>query len=213
MAQGIESGLAIVSENINKSLNKSLSVPIEEGSVKKKSPLKKTSIGPHASSKEPYKQLTLQQFLQRIQNKEPVRERTNMESVRKLAAEMMNVEKPVVSDTSVPQMSVKKKNVQQKKDKVLWKTLPMSHHRRAFNHFSKKKYSKKILNEVSKVTETFFANVISDAAKVATVHKRNTIKGSDIVYLMKKQGIVDGDRSLNALVEEFLPLEMWPDNS
>ena len=162
----------------------------------------------------PKKQMSLKDFLVKLHRKE-------IEAPDK--SKLLECQKEV-RDIINEQPSQKKNQRKRRNDGVgsaakptaNWKTLPLQHHRTAFDRFSKRKQSRAVISEVSKVTETFFSYLINDLIKVSTCRNKKAshiINESDVIFLLKHQGLIDsnqGKQSLNALVEEYFPMDEWP---
>ncbi|XP_047736218.1 nascent polypeptide-associated complex subunit alpha, muscle-specific form [Hyalella azteca] len=160
------------------------------------------------------KQLTLNEFLKVLERKD-YQAPEAADALRETEAQFKDVWQKACAATTTPakpKTTSKKKIVQAKPSKPKeWKTLPYAYHREAFSRFSNRRYSKAVIDEAAKASETFFANLVADLEDVATVNNHSIIQPSDVIFLMKKQGLIeDSGHSLNALVEEYLPVNEWP---
>ncbi|XP_050738651.1 mucin-5AC-like isoform X12 [Eriocheir sinensis] len=80
-----------------------------------------------------------------------------------------------------------------------------------FTQFAKCRVSKRALDEVVKITEIFWENLVDDVCAMQTTKKHPTksIQPEDVEKLMKRQGLITSKESLEVLVEQLLPMEMW----
>ncbi|XP_071785762.1 uncharacterized protein [Asterias amurensis] len=85
--------------------------------------------------------------------------------------------------------------------------LPSSLTKSILTHFSKARLSKDALAAAEKGAEAFFKRLSNDLTAYSHHARRQTIEQGDVELLMRRQGLVQDQQSLYALIEKYLPLE------
>ncbi|XP_038068526.1 centromere protein T-like isoform X2 [Patiria miniata] len=85
--------------------------------------------------------------------------------------------------------------------------LPASLTKSILSHFSKARMSKGAVDAVEKGAEAFFKRLSNDLTAYSRHAHRQTIEQSDVELLMRRQGLIQDQQSMYALIEKYLPLE------
>ena len=111
------------------------------------------------------------------------------------------------SPSKAPQRQKQKRS---KKLTDLPTTFSRSITKELFTHFAKCRVTSAAVDEVVRSSEMFWQNLTRDMSAITSARKETQhIEARDIEKLMKRQGVITSKQSLNALVEELLPTEMW----
>ncbi|WAR12681.1 CENPT-like protein, partial [Mya arenaria] len=85
--------------------------------------------------------------------------------------------------------------------------IPTTTVRKHFNHFAGMRVAKDAIEEVMKVSETYWDNLCADLEAYARHAGRKRIQMADFELLFKRQGYVTEKTSLNSLIRRYLPWE------
>ncbi|XP_052816288.1 uncharacterized protein LOC128242904 [Mya arenaria] len=102
--------------------------------------------------------------------------------------------------------SPKKKVVRKPRQKSRY-LIPTTTVRKHFNHFAGMRVAKDAIEEVMKVSETYWDNLCADLEAYARHAGRKRIQMADFELLFKRQGYVTEKTSLNSLIRRYLPWE------
>ncbi|XP_052022851.1 centromere protein T isoform X2 [Apodemus sylvaticus] len=83
----------------------------------------------------------------------------------------------------------------------------LSHYVKLFSFYAKMPVEKAALERVEKCLDKYFQHLCDDLEVFAAHAGRKTVTPKDLELLMRRQGLVTDQVSLNVLVERYLPLE------
>ncbi|XP_045118139.1 proteoglycan 4-like isoform X2 [Portunus trituberculatus] len=148
------------------------------------------------------RQMTLKEFLEQLKTK-PVP--PPVPKPKPLLAGLLGA--PSTSKTSAKPLQKHKQKKGTKKSQMP-ATFPRSVTKEVFTHFSKCRVTAAAVNEVMNFSGIFWSNLTKDIYSLAS-ETSNQIEASTVEKVMKRIKIITPEQSLNSLVEELLPMEMW----
>lgn len=130
------------------------------------------------------------------------------EAIDRQDARKSSVEKPQTQTVlmSRDNLPTKPKTVRKPRKKETY-TIPSNIVKKHFTHYAGMKVSREAVEEVMKVSETYWDNLAADLEAYALHAGRKRINMEDFVLLFKRQGYITEKQSMSVLIEKYLPME------
>ncbi|XP_063886996.1 mucin-2-like [Scylla paramamosain] len=148
------------------------------------------------------RQMTMKEFLEQLKTK-PVP--PPVPKPKPLLASLLGASSSSKILAKPPQKRKRKRGT---KTPELPATLPRSLTKELFTHFTKCRVTSAAVEEVVKCSEIFWSSLTKDIFSTVS-DTSNQIEASDVEKVMKRVKIITPEQTVNSLVEELLPMEMW----